>query len=116
MLCANFEVLTYVLLKFQDVWGLTWSDGKYLLMFRKIIVPLSLRASSLRTEFESEVGNTPMDFIKSWDFIIKRDIKKSSNNSIAELVGDRECHQHDDCHKTKVTVHQVRITHRRSQI
>jgi hypothetical protein len=91
MFCANFEVLTYEFLKFQDVWGLTWSDGKYLLTFQEIIVSLSLRASNLRTKFESEVGNTPIDFIKSWDFMIKRDIKKSSNRSIAELVGDREC-------------------------
>jgi hypothetical protein len=42
-----------------------------------------------------------MDFIKSWDFIMKRDITKSSNNSIAEFVGDRGRLQQDNCRKTR---------------
>jgi hypothetical protein len=46
--------------------------------------------SLLGTKFESEVDNKPMDFIKSWDFMMKREITKSSNNVIAELVGDME--------------------------
>jgi hypothetical protein len=93
--------LKYIILKFQDVWVLIWSDGKHLPAFRKIVMPSSLGTNNLRRNFESEVGNRPIDFIKSWDFIMKRDITKSSNNSIAELVGDRERLQQENCGKTR---------------
>ena len=52
-------------------------------------------AGSLRTMYESEVDNTPRDFIISWEFMINREITKSSNTAIAELVGDWERPQHD---------------------
>ena len=64
-------------------------------------MPLSLGESCLRTNFESEVGNTVMDFIKSWDFMINRGITKSSNSYIVELVRDRKRQQHDNCDKTR---------------
>jgi hypothetical protein len=41
-----------------------------------------------------------MGFIKSWDFMMKREITKYSNNSIVELVGERERPQQDNCGKT----------------
>ena len=64
-------------------------------------MPSSVGASSLRKRLESEVGNRPRDFIISWDFMINREITKSSNTSIAELVGDRERSQHDNWDKTR---------------
>ena len=60
-----------------------------------------VRGSSLWTMYESEVDNTPRDFIISWEFMINREITKSSNTAIAELVGDWERPQHDNCDKTR---------------